>query len=168
MTKKKKNNPFIKKNKLEHQKFAEYLVKSYNIIQVDDVLHIYDDGCYVADEKKMKQAMIKVIPELSKTQCNETLHYLSLITPEKERNINYISFENYLYNIKTYELLEHDHNVITTNKIPINIDIDAYSEVVDKTLDKLTCNDNEVRQLLEEMIGYLFLPTNKYQKAFIL
>ncbi|MBZ4669574.1 MAG: phage/plasmid primase, family, C-terminal domain protein, partial [Defluviitaleaceae bacterium] len=44
----------------------------------------------------------------------------------------------------------------------------AYDTVVDKTLDKICCNDKELRDLLEEMVGYLLFRRNEMGKCFIL
>ena len=45
---------------------------------------------------------------------------------------------------------------------------DAYSEIVDKTLNKLACGDKQIRALLEELIGFTFYRRNELRKAFIL
>ena len=39
--------------------------------------------------------------------------------------------------------------------------------LVDKTLDKLACNDPEIRKLLEECIGYTFYRDSKLGKCFV-
>ena len=66
---------------------------------------------------------------------------------------------------------ERSPSIITTNMIPWNYNPDAYSELLDKTLDKLTCNDSEIRSLLEELGGsclYSGSPMLAGGKAFIL
>lgn len=55
-----------------------------------------------------------------------------------------------------------------TNKIPWPYNPAAYSELLDHTLDRLACNDSEVRALLEEMVGYCLYRRNELGKAFIL
>jgi putative DNA primase/helicase len=64
--------------------------------------------------------------------------------------------------------MDFDPNFVITNKIPFDYNAKAESEVVDKTLNKLACNDKEVRALLEEMVGYCFYTRNELGKAFIL
>ena len=46
--------------------------------------------------------------------------------------------------------------------------MDAYSELADNTLNKLACNDPEIRALIDECIGYCFFRRNEMSKAFIL
>jgi len=58
--------------------------------------------------------------------------------------------------------------VVITNKIPWPYNPAAYSELLDHTLDRLACNDAEVRALLEEMVGYCLYRRNELGKAFIL
>lgn len=57
---------------------------------------------------------------------------------------------------------------IITNKIRWDYNPEAYSELADKTLDKIACGDPAIRALLEEAIGYCFYRRNELGKAFIL
>lgn len=64
--------------------------------------------------------------------------------------------------------MEFSPNHIITNKINFNFNPNAYSELVDKTLDKLACNNKAIRALLEEAVGYCFYRRNELRKSFIL
>ena len=52
--------------------------------------------------------------------------------------------------------------------IPFDYNPNAYSELADKTMNKLSCNDPEIRALLEECIGYCFYKHNELSKSFML
>jgi putative DNA primase/helicase len=82
----------------------------------------------------------------------------------------FIAFKNGIYNILTDKLEDFNPDYVITNKIDHNYNPDAYSEVADKTLSKMACQDDEIRSLLEEMIGSCFYRSNKLAggKAFIL
>lgn len=160
---------FFQGKQLLHDKFAEYLKNEENIIQINRILHIYNKGVYTFDQVEIEKAMIKHIPGLTRNKRNEVLAYLELVTEEKElSDTNYIVLENGLYSIHTGELIEHDSNYIVKNKIPVRYNPGAYHSVMDKTLNKIACNDINLRQLLEEMIGYTLLRRNELGKCFIL
>lgn len=150
-------------------KFATYMKNTAHIVKINNQLHIYKDGIYENGYKEIETEMIHYIPNLKKTQRREVLDYMELITEERQMSeANLIAFENGVYDIVTGELKPFSYDMVITNKIPWNYNPDAYSELADKTLDKLACNDRNIRLLLEECIGYCFYRRNELGKAFIL
>ncbi len=73
-----------------------------------------------------------------------------------------------LFNLETGLLENFTSDIVITNLIPHKYSENACSELVDNVLNKLTCNDRELRSLLEEMIGYTFYRSNIYAKSFFL
>ena len=57
---------------------------------------------------------------------------------------------------------------VITNRIEWDYNPHAYSEITDKTLDKIACNDPNIRALLEEAAGFCLFRRNELGKAFIL
>lgn len=115
--------------------------------------------------------MVKLVPRLTDRQRNEVLKFLNLSADEAFADTGYIGFKNGLYDVSAGVLIPHSPSIVTTNMIPWNYNPDAYSELLDKTLDKLTCNDPEIRSLLEELGGsclYSGSPMLAGGKAFIL
>ena len=113
--------------------------------------------------------MIEKIPTLTAQRRTEVMKYLDLICEDVEQSeANYIAFKNGIYDIVTDELIPYTPDIILTNRINHNYNDNAYDKLADTTLDKLSCNDNEVRALLEECIGYCFYRRNELGKAFIL
>lgn len=150
-------------------RFSNYLMNNACIKNISGNLHIYKDGVYVDGNKYIEQEMIKNISGLKAAQRTEVLKYLELIVPEgKPASAYKIAFANGIYDLTTGTLEEFDSNLVITNKIPFNYVKGAYSEVADKTLNKLACNDVKVRMLLEEYIGYHFFRRNELRKAFFL
>ncbi len=149
--------------------FASYLKDNDHIVKLNDQLHIYRDGVYVNGYKELETAMIELIPNLRKTQRREVIDYLELIVDEVEAaDARYIAFANGIYDIVQDTIRPFSPDMIVTNKIPWDYDPNAYDELADSTLDKLSCNDTEIRSLLEECIGYCFYRRNELGKAFIL
>lgn len=150
-------------------KFASYMVNTAHIVKINGQLHIYSDGVYSNGYKEIEANMIQYIPNLKKTQRREVLDYMELIVEEKQQSeAHLIAFNNGIYDIMSGELKPFSPDVIITNKIPWDYVPDAYSELADKTLNRLSCDDAAIRALLEECIGYCFYRRNELGKAFIL
>lgn len=150
-------------------KFAVFMKNTHHIALINNQLHVFKDGVYVHGYREIESAMIKMIPNLKDAQRKEVLKYLTLICEKKEQSdARYIAFNNGVLDIVTMELLPFDSSIVLTNKIPWNYVPDAYSELADKTLNKLACGDSATRSLLEECIGYCFYRRNELGKAFIL
>ena len=150
-------------------KFAQYLKNEYHIVKINGQLHIYNNGVYDYAQKTIEAKMIEKIPTLKAQQRTEVMKYLDLICDDiKPSEANYIAFSNGIYDIVTDTLIPHTPDIILTNRINHNYNVSAYNQLTDTTLDKLSCNDSEVRALLEECIGYCFYRRNELGKAFIL
>lgn len=151
--------------------FAKYLMRSGKIIKINNQLHVYRDGIYINGMDWIEREMIKNIPSLSQSKRKEVYSYLKLLIEQNSNPTEYnhlIAFKNGIYNIFTGELTKFSDSYIITNKINWNYDEKAYSGIVDDLLNKLSCNDENIRKVLEEMIGYCFFRQNELGKAFIL
>lgn len=151
-------------------KFAHYIKANNHIIKVGDQLHIYKDGIYVNGQRYVQNEMIKCIPNLNRSKRAEVLSYLDIMIDDslQSSDANLIAFKNGVYDIETGELMPFSPEYVILNKINYDFDPAAYSEVADRTLNKLACFDSEIRALLEEVIGYTFYRRNELRKAFIL
>ena len=160
---------FFSDNKFSFDRFSEWMIQNSHIVKVYGQLHIYRDGIYSSNTKDIEEEMIKTIPNLRKTQRREVLDYIDLIAEERNAaDARYIAFSNGVYDIVENVLKPFSPDIIVTNKIPWDYNENAYSELADKTLNKLACNDDDIRALLEECIGYCFYRRNELGKAFIL
>lgn len=160
---------FFNKNQFLFDKFAKYLKNNNHIIKMNGRLHIYKEGVYVGDDSFIQAQMIKYIPNLTHTKRLEVLKYLDLIVENKRKvdTSNYIAFKNGIYDFVNDELLEFTPDIVVTNKIDFNYNPNAYHALLDRTLDKISCNDTGIRALLEEIAGYNFLRRNELRKSFI-
>lgn len=151
-------------------KFATYIKNNNHIVKINGQLHIYQDGVYVNGYKYIESEMIKHIPNLNRTKRAEVLAYLDILirddVPVSDAKL--IAFNNCIYDIETDEVLGFSPEYVITNKIEYDYNEDAYSEITDKALDKIACNDDQIRSLLEEAIGYTFYRRNELRKAFIM
>lgn len=165
-----KKEQFFEKSKFLFDKFAKFLKSEYNIIRIDNQLHIYDEGIYRGGYSQIEAKMIKHIPNLNKAKRSEVMAYLELLC-EKEicmADARYIAFRNCIYDIETGETQAFSPDIVILNKIDWNYDSEAYDEAIDSALTKLACGDSGIRNLLEEAVGYCFYRRNELRKAFIL
>lgn len=160
---------FFDGNTLLHEKFAEYLKNAKHIVKINNQLHIFKDGIYVPGYRAIEGEMIQLIPHLRDAQRKEVLKYLELIAePAKAADANFIAFKNGVYDVAHEVMVPPSPDLILTNRIEHNFNPAAYSELMDSTLNKLACQDKDIRALLEECVGYCFYRRNEFGKAFIL
>lgn len=161
---------FFKKNVFLFEKFATYIKNNNHVIKINGQLHIYQDGVYVSGNKAIEAEMIKHIPNLNKSKRAEVLAYLDLLVKDNSfmSDARYIAFKNGVLDMETEQMLDFSPEYIITNKINVAYNPNAYSELMDKTLNKLACGDEKIRALLEEVVGYCFYRRNELRKAFIL
>ena len=161
---------FFKGQQFLFDKFANYLKNNNHIIKINNQMHMYSDGIYIDGYGNIEAEMIRQIPNLNRQKRSEVMAYLELLVNKNTdmSSANYIAFQNGVYDLDTNELIDFNPNIIVTNKIDFEYNPNAYSEVADKALNKLACNDSTIRQLLEEVIGYCFYRRNELRKSFIL
>ena len=151
-------------------KFAKYLIQSDNIVKIGGKLHIYKDGIYQAGDEYIEAAMIKHIPNLSRSKRQEVLAYLELLV-NKESGVadaNLIAFANGVLNVVDESFSDFSPEYIITNKIPHNYFPDASSDLLDSVMKKLACQDEAVYSLLYQSIGYCLYRRNELRKSFFL
>lgn len=161
---------FYKENKFLHSEFGNYLKSEYYIKRINGQLHIYTNGAYQSGYRFIENKMIQLIPDIKATQRTEVLKYLESITLDDTEmsSSDLIPFRNGVLNWRTKELLNPSPEYILTNKIPWDWNPNAYDPLADKVLNKIACQDKEIRALLEECIGYCFFRQNEASKAFML
>lgn len=158
------------KGKLQVRKFEEHFMRECYGIKLDKNLHIYRDGVYVNGDEMIRGKMLDFLPDLTFSQRNEILNRSKdrIQTFAKRAPAYLIAFQNGTFDVRSGTLGDHNPDNVITNIIAWDYNPDAYSEVADRTLDKLACNDPSTRMLLEEIIGYCFYRRNEIGKAFLL
>lgn len=163
---------FFQKNVFLFDKFATYIKNNNHILRINGQLHLFKDGVYVPGQDEIEAVMIRHISNLSNSKRTEVFKYLNLLMLKNTEMAkpNFIAFKNGIYDLNTDALLPFSPEIVITNMIPWDYNPSAYSELADRTLDKIACNDEQVRTILEECIGSCFYRSNTLGggKAFIL
>lgn len=161
---------FSSKGVFFFDKFAKYLMKVSNIIKLHGKLYIYRDGIYECGDDFIEATMIEHIPNLNQSKRKEVLSYLNLIVTKESSmaDANLIAFKNGVLNIATGEFGDFSPEFIVTNKIPHNYNKYATSDLLDRVMRKLACDDETVLDLLYQSVGYCFYRRNELRKSFFL
>ena len=161
---------FTSKGRFLFDKFAKYMVRTRNVVKINGKLHIYRNGIYEQGDAFLEAAMIEEIPTLSQSKRSEVLSYLNLLVVEecREADANLIAFNNGVLDVIKDEFYGFSPEFIVTNKIPHNYNPDAKDELMERTMRKLACDDEDVYELLFQSIGYCFYRRNELRKSFFL
>ena len=161
---------FFKGSTFLFDKFAIFLKNEHHIIRINNQLHLYKDGVYVAGQAEIESAMIKHIPQLNRAKRTEVLAYLDIMIREntKPASANLIAFRNGIYDLTNDKLFNFSPEFVITNKIDWDYNLNAYNKLTDDTLNNIACKDKKIRALLEELVGYCMYRRNELGKAFIL
>lgn len=161
---------FFKKNTFLFEKFATFLKSNHHIIRINNQLHLYKDGIYISGQAEIEAEMIKHIPNLNQAKRREVLAYLDILIRDNTQvsTPDLIAFRNGVYNIRTDELHPFSPDYVIVNKIPWDYNAAAECAAIDTVLNNVSCNDTNIRFLLEEMVGYSLYRRNELGKAFIL
>lgn len=166
-----KKQSFYKGHTFLHDRFAEHIKRTHHVKKINGQLHVFKDGVYIPGYEAIEKAMIAEISSLTDAKRKEVLKYLTVTCEQcSPSGVNLIAFRNGIYDLYTDTLIPFSPDVVITNKIPWDYNANAYDELADKTLNKIACDDPDIRALIEEMIGSCFYRSNTLGggKAFIL
>lgn len=165
-----KKKSFFKGNSFLFDKFAVFLKNNHHIIKINNQLHLFKNGIYVSGQDNIEAAMIQHIPSLNRAKRTEVMAYLDILIRDNTQptDASLIAFRNGIYDIINDAFIPFSPEHIITNKIEWDYNPDAYYDLTDNVLNKLACQDKEIRALLEECIGYTFFRRNELGKFFIL
>lgn len=161
---------FFEGKKFLHDSFANWMINQHHIKRINGQLHVYKDGIYCAGYRNIEHVMLKAYPQMKDSQRKEVLKYIEVMCTDNEptADANLIAFKNGIYDITNDTLRSFSPDVVITNQIPWDYNADAYSAIADKTMDKMACHDPEIRQLLNECIGYCFFRRNELSVSMFL
>lgn len=153
-----------------HDKLGSFLINKLNIYSKNENIYMYKNGIYVRNENDIMRCVQLFCPTAKESFRKEVSKYIQVSAPvlEIEDNVNLIGCKNGVYNLETDTLIPYDKQLFLQHKISANYDPNIYNEAVNHLLDKVSCNNKQIRNLIEEMIGYTLYRNCRYQKIFLL
>jgi putative DNA primase/helicase len=154
-----------------HNEFAHLLVSGMNIVTVNGLCYVYDQGYYRYAERDIEQAMIRLYPTIRRNQRAEVMDYIKILTHKSSAEIEVpeyiINVKNCRLDVRTGQQLPFDSSVLDFVRIPVVYDPEAYHEVLDQMLNRVFKNDIQVRALFEELVGYTLIRNCRFRKGFL-
>ena len=168
-----RTHPWYLHGKFQPHDFMIQMINTFSIRYINGRPTAYFHDKYVSGRNALVGIISYMDAGLSLSQRNDVvnrlLNYLNLISPHfPESPPNLIRFQNTVLDINTMTVSEPNVDTIILNIIPHAYNPHAYNHDVDLMLDNITCNNRDMRTLLEEMVGYCLLRTLKLRKFFIL
>lgn len=155
-----------KGEKFDPINFAEEIVKDLEIYYYKDKVYFKDGSVWSSDENKLLRAF-NDIQELKKNQDNEVMHQLQKKAPLLETEVSVIQLQNN-YHIVGGEIREGTSEDFTPFLLDVAYDPNAYNPDVDKFIDFLVMDRDELRIIVEELLGHILLLKGFPHKVFFL
>ncbi len=163
---------FTKDGRFVTKLLADEIMRNFafKTIKGSHDIYFYDDGYYKSTGKeKIEQMCVSMLGDDYKlNKKNEVIAFIqgSTFIDSTEADNGWINLENGLLNPLTGEFKPHTPEIFSIIRIPIRYDSEADCPTFKAALeDKL---DPEIKDTLQEMFGYCYLPGQKFEKAFLL
>ena len=145
------------------------IVKKYNIHIADNQIYYYENGKYNNREERLRQ-LIRDEYEFSKSEYDEIRFQITMLGTQEQQDKSIILLRNGAIINGNYT---KDNKEFSSSYLDINYDNNAYDNEVDKFLQFISNNENsdtknDLRLVLEEMIGHCLMTKNFPHKVFLL
>lgn len=144
--------------------FAQWIIPKLNIILYNaNLLYFQDNNKFVNNDKLLLKKITQFL-KLKRAQDEELLYQVQKFADEEKARLKELPIL-----LKNGAIIDGEFkNTDTNNAIPFSpfyLDVEysqnAYDENVDNFLNDITCNRQELRKTLEELLGHILL-TNKF------
>jgi putative DNA primase/helicase len=156
--------------RFDYHVMAQSIINEMSIKKISNQLYVYQDGFYQRNfDCNIERTITQKAPCIKPNQICDVIKRIHIdlqgvgFAPSQ-----YISFKNGIYDTEKKILIDQDKSLVVPNIIKFDYKVDAYNELIDKTLNQWCCGDKQIRSCLEELIGYCFLRENVFQKSFFL
>ena len=154
---------------------ANYLRDNIHAFYAAQQRFVYVSGVYVVtDEMETKKIVQEKLidSESVMQQINdaEAQWMLQIQKSAKEINPNpyIINLRNGLYNLIDNTFTPHDPAFLSTIQLNVNYNTEADCPLFKKYLNEVMDGNESQIKLIQEILGYVLIPTNKAQKCFVI
>jgi len=153
---------------------ADHCAENADIFFCADEYHFYENGVYVKrkDSKAFNYIRKRMLSDKGRAAMQikdaefQWRIQIDKYAYEVNTNTYLVNFGNGIYNALTNEFLEHDPKILSTIRLGGNYDPDAQCPVFMDYINN-ALPETEI-PLAQEIFGYLLVPINKAQKAFVM
>ena len=158
--------------KLDYELFSNHLIKTYNIIKLNDLLYYYVNNHYVRlTDEEVEGLIIDTLRNTTRNMRKEVIPYLNKRAPvvEAQSNERFILFKNGIYDVISKQMIEPSPDYVIVNYIPFNYNPGAEEEpLLNECLDGISCGSKEIKKLLIQIFAYCMYRKNSLGKIFFL
>ena len=154
---------------------AKHLEQDVNVFYAAEQHYFYENGVYRSIDELEVQRMVQdklIDTEAKMSQITDAEHQWRMRVRKDMRELNsnpfLINVKNGLYNVMENKLQEHTAECISTVQLNVNYNPDAECPLFKKFLADSMEGDMEQVNLIQEILGYLLIPVNYAQKAFVI
>lgn len=152
-----------------HVAIAKRVINRFSACYLDGMPAVFDGLRYRIGWDEVERAILKVRSDATDKARNEVIKYLRLVMQqEKASPPRYIGFSNGVLDLETMELLSFSPEFRIPNVIPHDWNPNAQSDLLDRTIQKIACNDPFIESNLFEFIGLCMYRSCKYAYAAVL
>ena len=157
--------------------FSRYILGRHTLVYTPGGRYYhYQNGVYVfLSENRLKRLLRDEVNRVQKDAWTERLEDVYLAALERDAPIvkdmdsdkNYLNLENGMFDLKSFELLDHSPNYHSSIRIPIWFDSAAQCPRYDQFLEEVFEGDLERIAVSDETAGYCMTGETEAEKAFI-
>jgi len=152
------------------KRLGDKLIQRLQIISMDGQLWVYKNGAYSPAEDNVieREAQFLLGIRVTNGRIREALGYIrrEVAGASPAPTCSHINVLNGRLNWKEGILEPHHPKHMDVHQLPVEYDPDAICPTFDKFLED-TLGDDELIQLVEEVMGYVLIPTTKFQRAVL-
>ncbi len=154
---------------------ANYLRDNVDAFYAAQQRFVYQSGVYVATDemetrKIVQEKLIDSESSMHGISDAEQQWMLQIQKSSKEVNPNpyILNLRNGLYNLIDDSFKPHDPKFLSTIQLNVNYNKDAECPLFINYLAEVMENNVNQMKLIQELLGYVLIPTNKAQKCFVI
>lgn len=158
-----------KGHQFDHAVFADELMAERHVCYIGGAPCVWNGSGYAVGREAVEAAMIAKRKGIRQQQRREVMSYISLTAPREEpANKRFIAFSNCVLDVMTGTTLAKTPDTLITNVIPHRWNPDAECDVVDATLERISCGDFDVYETLIEVVGLCMYRGTEFGKMPVL
>lgn len=160
---------FDEKDNFLHHEFGKHLIKTLNLVSMNESCYIYKNGVYVNTDLLVYKEMIKLYPSIKKFQRREVLDYISIVADvnKPEENPHVVNTLSGFVDLRTGKVEPHSPDRVSFRQIPVHYDTSITSfKPIDDVINKVFQGDDELIMLFYEILGYSISTSTRLHKSF--
>ena len=153
-----------------HVCVGDTMLQTLSLALYNERIHIYYEGVFKQNEQLLQWYMLNLNNNITERTRNEITKYLKIKLGVNKFEIahNFITFNNCLYDIKNKRDLPHSNKIFTVNKLNANYNKNVtINNDIEVFLNDITCNNQNRKTAILQIIGYCMTTSVALQKAFV-